>query len=63
MGDASCRLMRRAVHEPGKGGHIGEGIGAPGARYMGEHVVVRALGGDGPLFVAADFFYMLYGIT
>ena len=40
--------------EAGKGGHMGEGIGAPGARYMGEHVVVRALGGYGPLFVAAD---------
>ena len=41
--------------EVGKGGHMGEGIGAPGARYVGEHVVVRALRGDGPLFVAADF--------
>ena len=42
--------------EAGKGDHMGEGIGAPGARHMGKHVVVRALGGDGPLFVAADFF-------
>ena len=38
---------------------MGEGIRAPGARYVGEHVVVRALGGNGPLFFAADFF--LYG--
>ena len=47
------------AHEEGgeasKGDHMGEGIGAPGARYVGEHVVVRALEGDGPLFVAADF--------
>ena len=42
--------------EAGKGDHMGEGIGAPDARYVGEHVVVRALGCDGPLFVAADFF-------
>ena len=47
------------AHEEGgeadKGGYRGAGIGAPGARHVGEHVVVRALGGDGPLFVAADF--------
>ena len=53
----SCRLM---THEEGgeadKGGYRGAGIGAPGARHVGEHVVVRALGGNGPLFVAADFF-------
>ena len=48
--------------EAGKGDHRGGVIGTPGAHYVGEHVVVRALGGDsgqGPLFVAlrtADFF-------
>ena len=31
------------------------GIGAPGACHVGEHVVVRALEGDAPLLVAADF--------
>ena len=51
------------AHEEGgeadKGGCRGAGIGAPGVRHVGEHVVVRALEnveGDGPLFVAADFF-------
>ena len=47
------------AHEEGgeanTGGHMEEGIGAPGACCVGEHVVVRALGGDGPLFVVADF--------
>jgi hypothetical protein len=42
--------------EADKDGHMEEGIRAPGARYVGEHVVVRALGGYGPLFVVADFF-------
>ena len=57
---ARCELH---AHEEGgeadKGGYSlyrGAGIGAPGARHVGEHVVVRALGGDGPLVVAADFF-------
>jgi hypothetical protein len=52
------------AHEEGgeadKGGCWGAGIGAPGARHVGEHVAVRALEnveGDGPLFVAADFLY------
>ena len=44
--------------EADKGGYRGAGIGAPGARHVGEHVVVRALGGDGPLFVAADFSFL-----
>ena len=52
-----CELQ---AHEEGgeadKGGCRGAGIGAPGACYVGEHVVVRALEGDAPLFVAADFF-------
>jgi len=39
-----------------KGGYRGAGIGAPGARHVGEHVVVRVLEGDAPLFVVADFF-------
>ena len=47
------------AHEEGgesnTGGHMEEGIGAPGACCVGEHVVVRALGGDGPLFMVADF--------
>ena len=47
------------AHEEGgeadKGGCRGAGIGAPGACYVGEHVVVRALEGDAPLCVAADF--------
>ena len=47
--------------EAGKAGYMGGGIGAPGARCVGEHVVVRAMGGDGPLFVAADvFIHQLY---
>ena len=48
------------AHEQGgeadKGGCRGAGIGAPGARHVGEHVVVRALEGDAPLFVVAEFF-------
>ena len=55
----TCELQAQEEGgEANKGGHVGEGIGAPGACYVGEHVVVRALGGDGPLFVVADFFYM-----
>ena len=46
----TCELQ---THEEGgeanKGGHMEGGIG--GARYVGEHLVVRALGGYGPLFV------------
>ena len=42
--------------EADKGGCRGAGIGALGARHVGEHVVVRALEGDAPLFVVADFF-------
>ena len=49
------------AHEQGgeadKGGCRGAGIGAPGARHVGEHVVVRALEGDAPHFVVAEFFY------
>ena len=52
----TCELQ---AHEEGgeanKGGHMEGGAGAPGARYVGEHVVVRALGGHGPLFVVAEF--------
>ena len=47
------------AHEQGgeadKGGYRGAGIRAPGARHVGEHVVVRALEGDAPLFVVAIF--------
>ena len=42
--------------EADKGGCRGAGIGAPGARHVGEHVVVRALEGDAPHFVVAEFF-------
>ena len=53
----TCELQAREEGgEAGKGEHMKEGIGAPGACYVGEHVVVRALGGYGPLFVVADFF-------
>ena len=51
---ATCELY--ALEEGGeanKGEHMEEGIRAPGTCYVGEHVVVRALGGDGPLFVVA----------
>ena len=54
----TCESAVRAQEEGGeanKGGRMGEGIGTSGACYVGEHVVVRALGGDGPLFVVADF--------
>ena len=51
------------AHEQGgeadKGGCRGAGIGAPGARHVGEHVVVRVLEGDAPLFVVADFFVVV----
>ena len=47
------------AHEQGgeadKGGCRGAGIGAPGARHVGEHVVVRVLEGDAPLFVAVPW--------
>ena len=53
---ARCELH---AHEEGgeadKGGCRGAGIGAPGARHVGEHVVVRVLEGDAPLFVVAEF--------
>ena len=48
------------AHEQGgeadKGGCRGAGIGAPGVRHVGEHVVVRVLEGDASLFVVAAFF-------
>ena len=48
----TCELQAREEGgEANKGEHMEEGIGAPGACYVGEHVVVRALGGDGPLFL------------
>ena len=53
----TCELQAREEGgEADKGGYRGAGIGAPGACCVGEHVVVRALEGDAPLFVAADFF-------
>ena len=51
----TCELqVREEGGEADKGGYRGAGIGAPGACCVGEHVVVRALEGDAPLFVAAD---------
>ena len=53
----TCELQ---AHEEGgeadKGGYRGAGIRATGASHVGEHVVVRAQQGVGPLFVAAEFF-------
>ena len=52
----TCELQAREEGgEANKGEHMEEGIGAPGACCVGEHVVVRALGGDGPLFMVVDF--------
>ena len=56
-GKGGGRIGRCGLHahkqggEADKGGCRGAGIGAPGARHVGEHVVVRALEGDAPLFV------------
>ena len=61
-GEGGGRVGTRELwaHEEGgeanKGGHMEGGAGAPCACYVGEHVVVRALGGYGPLFVVAEFF-------
>ena len=61
-GKGGGRIGRCELHaheqggEADKGGYRGAGIGAPGARHVGEHVVVRALEGDAPLFVVAEFF-------
>ena len=61
-GKGGGRIGRCGLHaheqggEADKGGCRGAGIGAPGARHVGEHVVVRALEGDAPLFVVAEFF-------
>ena len=60
----ACELHLQAHEEGGeadKGGCRGAGIGAPGACYVGEHVVVRTLEGDAPLFVAAEFFNVRTG--
>ena len=60
-GKGGGRIGRCGLHaheqggEADKGGCRGAGIGAPGARHVGEHVVVRALEGDAPLFVVAEF--------
>ena len=47
MGGASCRLMRRAVRLA-RVATWGKASEHRGARYVGEHVVVRGLRGDGP---------------
>ena len=63
-GKGGGRIGRCELHaheeggEAGKGGYRGAGIGAPDARYVGEHVAVRALEGDAPLLVAADFLWI-----
>ena len=41
--------------EAGKSDRRWAGCGALDARYLGGYDVVHALGGDAPLFVAADF--------
>ena len=55
----TCELQ---AHEEGgeanKGGHMEGGAGAPGACYVGEHVVVRALGG-----YATDIFLLLRNVA
>ena len=59
-GKGGGRIGRCELHaheeggEADKGGNRGAGTGAPGARHMGEHVVVRALEGDAPLLVVAE---------
>ena len=54
----TCELQAHVEGgEANKGGRMKGGAGAPGACYLGEHVVVRALGGYGPLFVVAEFFF------
>ena len=64
-GKGGGRIGRCGLHaheqggEADKGGCRGAGIGAPGARHVGEHVVVRALEGDAPLFVVAEFFSLI----
>ena len=62
-GKGGGRIGRCELHaheeggEADKGSYRGAGIGAPGARHVGEHVVVRVLEGDAPLFVVADFLF------
>ena len=52
----TCELYAREEGgEANKGEHMEEGIGAPGTCYVGDHVVERVLGGNGPLFVVAEF--------
>ena len=61
-GKGGGRVGRCELHAHGeggeadKGGYRGAGIGAPGARHVGEHVVVRALEGDAPLFRCCGIF-------
>ena len=61
-GKGGGRIGRCELHahegggEADKGGYRGAGIGAQGAHHAGEHVAVRVLEGDAPLFVVADFF-------
>ena len=46
------QLARNEGGKSGKCGHMWSGCGALDARYLGGDGVVRALGGDAPLFVA-----------
>ena len=68
-GKGGGRIGRCGLHahkqggEADKGGCRGAGIGAPGARHVGEHVVVRALEGDAPLFVVAEFACTTISVT
>ena len=61
-GKVGGRIGRCELHaheqggEADKGGYRGARTGAPGARHVGEPVVVRVLEGDASFFVVADFF-------
>ena len=61
-GKGGGRIGRRELQAHGEGGEAGEGCrsgtgsGAWAVRHLGEHVVVRAQQGVGPLFVVAEFF-------
>ena len=51
-GLGACELQAHEEGgEAGEGGRRGTGSGAWAVRHVGEHVVVRAQQGDGPLFV------------
>ena len=65
-GKGGGRIGRRELQAHEEGGEAGEGCrrgtgsGAWAVRHLGEHVVVRAQQGDGPLFVVADLDHRAY---